>query len=176
MQAQLESCQQLLSGFDCLLLSTVTKEGEPLASFAPFVQYRHCFYIFVSDLAQHTKNMRDIPKASVMFIQSEQSARNLYARERAVIQVDVAAVSDEEIKEAVFQLMLERHGKTVDLLRTLDDFKMLELKPNKARYVVGFGKAYDWDIEANEMHHVSAQVLQSKNSQKETNVADKQEQ
>jgi putative heme iron utilization protein len=160
MQAQLESCQQLLAGFDCLLLSTVTNEGDPLASFAPFVRFHNSFYIFVSELAQHTKNMRDSPRASVMFIQSEQSARNLYARERAVIQVDVKEVSDIEVKDSVFALMLESHGKTVNLLRTLSDFKMLELKPSKARYVVGFGKAYDWDIELNEMRHVSAQVLQ----------------
>ncbi len=169
MQTQLESCQQLLASFDCLLLSTVTKEGEPLASFAPFVKHQHSFYIFVSDLAQHTQNMGEHPRASVMFIQSEQSARNVYARERAVIQVDVLRVRDEVLKEQVFALMLERHGKTVDLLRTLDDFKMLELRPTKARYVVGFGKAYDWDIEANEMHHVSAQVLQAQNGESDKN-------
>lgn len=159
MQALLENCEKLLAGFDCLLLSTVSDEGAPLASFAPYVRVENSFYIFVSELAQHTRNMHDKPLASIMFIESEESARNLYARERAVIEVDVHQVEDASIRSQVFGLMQERHGKTIDLLRTLDDFKMLELRPSKARYVVGFGKAYDWDMQKNTLEHVTADVI-----------------
>ncbi|MEH6443608.1 MAG: pyridoxamine 5'-phosphate oxidase family protein [Oceanospirillaceae bacterium] len=159
----LESCQQLQQSFNCLLLSTVNEQAQPLASFAPYVEEQGSFYIFVSELAQHTQNMAKQRVASVMFIESEESAKNLYARQRAVIQVSVHLVTDKELIDQLFTKMELAHGKTINLLRGLADFKMLELRPEQGRYVVGFGKAYDWNIKEQSLTHVTEQVL-SKNS------------
>lgn len=159
MQDLLENCQQLLASFDCLLLSTVDSQGEPLASFAPYIQYDDSFYILVSELAQHTQNMFSQPKASIMFIEDEKAAKNLFARERAVIQVTVHAVKEPEAEVQVLAKMQECHGNTVKLLRSLSDFHLLELRPAAARYVVGFGKAYQWDIQGKNMTHISQDVL-----------------
>ncbi|MFT5708419.1 MAG: putative heme iron utilization protein [Oceanospirillaceae bacterium] len=158
----LESCEQLQQSFNCLLLSTVNEYAQPLASFAPYVEEQGSFYIFVSELAQHTQNMTKQPVASVMFIESEESARNLYARQRAIIQVSVHLVVETQLKEKLFAKMELTHGKTINLLRGLTDFKMLELRPEQGRYVAGFGKAYDWDIKEKSLTHVTEAVLNKK--------------
>jgi len=153
----LEGCQKLQQSYRCLLLSTVSEQGVPLASFAPYVQYQDDFYILVSELAEHTGNMLSVPIASVMFIESEQSAKNIFARQRAVIQVSIRPVTQpRSLVDELLALMQEQHGNTVTVLQGLADFKILQLKPVKGRYVVGFGKAYDWDVKGRKMTHISA--------------------
>jgi len=158
---EMADCLALLQSFDSVLLSTVCENAEPLASFSPYVRVRGYFYILVSELAEHTRNMQINPKASLMFIESEASAKNVYARKRAVIQVDVEQVSDDAQKKPIIELMREKHGQTVTLLAGLDDFKLFKLVPTKGRYVVGFGKAYDWDVVASTMSHISADVVKA---------------
>lgn len=156
----LNDCEALLNRFDSLMLSTVNNKGEPLASFAPFVEQDGIFYIFVSLLAEHTLNMLDQRIASIMLIANEQESKNIYIRERAVVQVSIEQVSDQPaVANTVFELMEQRHGKTVNMLRTLSDFKLLQLTPQKGRYVVGFGKAFEWDVKLKKMTHINADAL-----------------
>jgi len=158
---EMTDCLALLQSFDSVLLSTVSEKAEPLASFSPYIRLDGCFYILVSELAEHTRNMQANQKASLMFIESEASAKNIYARKRAVIQVDTEQLNDEAQITPIIELMREKHGQTVSLLAGLDDFKMHKLVPTKGRYVVGFGKAYDWDFNTNVMSHVSADVVKT---------------
>ncbi|MEM5528397.1 pyridoxamine 5'-phosphate oxidase family protein [Gammaproteobacteria bacterium AS21] len=156
----LNDCEALLNRFDSFMLSTVNNKGEPLASFAPFVERDGIFYIFVSLLAEHTMNMLDQRIASIMWIANEQESKNIYIRERAVVQVSIEQVSDQPVlANAVFELMEQRHGKTVNMLRTLSDFKLLQLTPQKGRFVQGFGKAFEWDVKLKKMTHISADTL-----------------
>jgi len=164
---EMTDCLALLEGFDSVLLSTVSENAEPLASFSPYVRVHGCFYVLVSELAQHTRNMQANPKASLMFIESEANAKNVYARKRAVIQVDTEQLNDGAQKTPIIELMRAKHGQTVSLLAGLDDFKLFKLVPTKGRYVVGFGKAYDWDVVANTMSHVSADVVEAQKLQSE---------
>jgi len=159
----LNDCEALLSRFASLMLSTVNSKGEPLASFAPFVEKDGVFYIFVSLLADHTVNMLDNPMASVMLIANEQESKNIFARERAVVQVAIEEVEVQSaIANTVFELMEQSHGKTVKMLRTLSDFKLLQLTPIKGRYVVGFGKAFEWNVQKKTMTHISSDTLNKK--------------
>ena len=156
----LNDCEALLGRFDSLMLSTVNSKGEPLASFAPFVEKNGVFYIFVSLLADHTVNMLDHSTASLMLIADEQESKNIYARERAVVQASVKEVDVQSmLANTVFELMEQCHGKTVKMLRTLSDFKLLQLTPTKGRYIVGFGKAFEWDVKQKTMTHISSDAL-----------------
>ena len=56
--------------------------------------------------------------------------------------------------EEIFELFNTDHGaKMMDVLRGLD-FSLFELTPLQGRYVVGFGMAFDLDIDANVFTHV----------------------
>lgn len=156
----LDECLALQQSFGSLLLATASVKGEPLSSFAPYVADDDNYYVLLSDLAQHTCNMRDNPRASVMFIENEQDTKNIYARRRAVVQVSVHQLDSAAQRCVnVLELMMNRHGSTVAILKGLSDFNLFELRPIKGRYVVGFGKAYDWNVQENTLIHVSDEVL-----------------
>lgn len=154
-QQVLDDCLRLQQGFNSVLLSTVNLQAEPLASYAPYVCHQGSFYVFVSELAAHTQNMLDTKQASLMFIENEEQAKNPYARQRSVIQAQVYPVQNEGVLKTLFSMMEQEHGKTINMLKSLSDFKMLELRPSSGRYIVGFGKAYDWDLPANTMSHIA---------------------
>jgi len=163
LQQLLADCQQLQQSFSSILLSTVNEHWQPLVSYAPYIEFSGGFYIFVSTLSEHTNNMLAKPLASAMFIEDEHSAKNLYARKRAVLQLSVHQIDlDSEVAQAVFEQMRQKLGNTIELLRSLADFKLLELRPQQGRFVVGFGKAYDWDVAAGTLKHISAEELANK--------------
>ncbi len=125
-------------------LSTVSREQIPAVSYAPFVADRNLsFYVFLSDLAIHTSNIKNNANVSVMVIEDEQTSSNLFARERLILECIAARHErdSEEFKEWIPKYR-ERFGAIVDTLVQLADFNLYSLKPNSGVYVKGFGQAY----------------------------------
>ena len=122
---------QLLAASETLLLSTSSLEGVPDLSYAPFVRdEKGCFYIFISELAQHTVNLLANPQASVMFIRPESESKNLFARERAVFQCGATIIHPEEFCfERQLSSLHDRFGEVVGFLRGLSDFHVFALAP-----------------------------------------------
>lgn len=127
-----------------LQLSTLTVEGKPNASYSPFVEDKQGnFYIFVSQLAGHTKNLLVNQQASILLIQDEAEARQIFARKRLSYQCDVESVSLEDLNyKLILDSMEKRFGNVMDLLRSLPDFILFKLTPYQGQYIKGFGKAY----------------------------------
>lgn len=141
--------QELFASQQTLLLSTASASGVPDLSYAPFVRDQAgCFYIFVSELAGHTANLLNNPKASVMFIRPESESRNLFARERAVFHCTVKELKRDEPTYTTQLLALQdEFGEVVGVLRSLSDFHLFALCPESGRYVAGFGRAYTINVE-----------------------------
>lgn len=143
------SCFRLISAHKTLLLSSYSERHGAEISYAPYVRDGLNFYIFVSDLAKHTGNLLSTLQGSVMFIQPENDAGNLFARERVIFNCEVLEVErDHELYEQQLQAMRQKFGETVDLLRSLNDFHLLQLKALSGQYVAGFGKAYALDLDS----------------------------
>jgi len=142
-----ENYQQLIQSQQTLLLSTVTEQGKPESSYAPYVRDEAgVFYIYVSELASHTKNMLQNQQASILFIQPEKECKNLFARERVIFDCSINEVQRED--ECYYKQMLimkEQLGETVELLQSLPDFHLLALTPVNGKYIAGFGKAFSID-------------------------------
>ncbi len=144
-----QSYHQLIEGQQTLILSTVSVDGDPNCSYAPYIkdQQGH-FYIFVSALATHTANMLQNKKASVLFIKPEQESQNLFARERVVLDCDIVEIARQEAQyENLLDKMQEKFGETVNLLKSLPDFYLLELISIKGKFVMGFGQAFDINVQ-----------------------------
>ncbi len=140
--------RELILSQQTLLLSTVTEQGEPECSYAPYVRDQHgVFYIYVSELATHTRNMLKKGSASVLFIRPEKEVKNLFARERVVFNCVVSEVqnSDERYDKQLLK-MKDKFGETVELLCSLPDFHLLALTPLNGKYIAGFGQAYFIDV------------------------------
>lgn len=130
--------------FKSVILATATFEGDPDASYTPYLlDDSGDIFIFVSELAQHTKNLINSPKASLLWISGEEESRNLFARRRLTLQCEaIAQQSDTAQWNAVLTRMQHLHGKTIEVLRSLPDFHLFRLKARRGNYVRGFAQAF----------------------------------
>lgn len=143
-QEYIQKYRELIQSQQILLLSTITDQGEPEASYAPCVRDEHgVFYIYVSDLAAHTNNMLQKGCASILFLREENKTSNQFARERVIFQCKVDEVQQDDARyERQLQIMRDKFGETVELLRRLSDFHLLALIPVNGKYIAGFGQAF----------------------------------
>lgn len=155
--AHQQQCQSLIEQQQTAVLATVSPSGEPLSSYAPFHRDADgVFYIFISELAEHTRNLADNPKASVFLIEPESEAKNPFARRRAVFQCRAERIPrDANVFSQVMAAMTEHFGDTVALLQSLADFHLYALHPNKGTYVAGFGQAFELNLATGEFIHIA---------------------
>ncbi len=128
-----------------LMLSTISSDGMPHASYAPYVMDpAHCLYIFTSGLSAHTQNLLRTPKAGVLIIEDECASLQIFARQR--IQYDCAVTLLERQSpewEDTANVFEQRFGNLIQMLRQLADFQIFRLAPQTGRFIMGFGAAYD---------------------------------
>jgi uncharacterized protein (DUF924 family) len=130
--------------FQTLTMATTSAAGEPEVSYAPYVvDARNNFYVFVSGLARHTGNLLETGRASVLFIEPEEQARNVFARRRLTYRCQVRIVPRDSAswRERADQFKAA-FGNFVDTLRELADFRLICLVPVGGTYIVGFGQAF----------------------------------
>ncbi|ATN06028.1 pyridoxamine 5'-phosphate oxidase family protein [Chryseobacterium indologenes] len=138
--------KELIGRSQSVILATVDADGHPNSSYAPFVKIDNTFYILVSFMAKHTKNLADGRKASVMFIEDESATKQIYARERLTLEASASQVErDSEVWNAAIAELKETHGKVVNIISDMGDFILIALNPLKGSYVNGFGSAYSVD-------------------------------
>lgn len=147
--AVLAAYQELPTRVHSLMLSTVDGGGAPHASYAPYVMdeaYR--LYIFTSGLSAHTQNLQTSGSASVLLIEDEAEANQVFARQRITYdcqaQLLTRGTSDWETVADRFE---QRFGDIIAMLRSLEDFQIFCLSPQGGRFVMGFGAAYAIDPE-----------------------------
>lgn len=155
--------KELIERTQSIILATTDAEGNPNSSYAPFVQLNNTFYILVSFMAKHTKNLADGRKASVMFIEDESATKQIYARERLTIETTPSQIErDSETWNNVVAKLKETHGKVVDVIADMQDFILIALQPVRGSYVNGFGSAYFVDEKLDILEHRNDVNHQSK--------------
>ena len=143
-----DTLKKLHNTCQTLQLATVAPSGEPEASYAPYLYQDGSYYIFISELASHTQNLLHNPQVSIMLIESEADARNPFARKRFTAQCLTVEINREaDNYEPILDQLEQRFGSTVGMLRTLPDFHLFELQPQQGRLVIGFGKAFELDVD-----------------------------
>jgi len=133
----------LINSRKSLQLATLNDKKLPEASYTPFIYQAPEFYIFVSALASHTQNLIAHPQCSLMLIEDEVSARNLFARTRLTFTAHATIpASQDSNRETILDSMEELLGSTMKMIRTLPDFKLIRLGIKEGRFVKGFGAAF----------------------------------
>ena len=130
--------------FQSLLLATVSPQGNPCASYAPFVMdVEKNFYIFVSDLSAHTGNLKTTRGASVLLIEDEAKSQNIFARQRLSFDCQATLIDNNSSQWGeIAKRFQERFGQIIEMLRNLSDFHIFQLTPKEGLFVSGFGAAY----------------------------------
>lgn len=142
-----EAYVQFPERLQSIMLSTIAADGQPQASYAPFImESDRTFYIFVSGLSSHTQNLKSNPKAGILLIEDESQASQIFARQRLMYDCRVDLVERHVPQWTVWADKFEaQFGNLIGMLRQLPDFQMFKLTPYAGRFVVGFGAAYDVD-------------------------------
>ncbi len=143
----LQIYQAFPSQFKSAVLGTVSTEGQPQASYAPcIVDADKNIYIFVSGLSAHTQNLSATGKVSVLFVEDEAKTTQMFARKRLSYDCSSVLLSRGTGKwDVIAQQFAERFGNIVEVMISLPDFRLFQLKPHSGRFVMGFGAAYDID-------------------------------
>jgi len=121
-----------------------SKDNQPFVS---MVAYSHSpnfseFYIHVSQLAVHTKNILENDKVSLMICQSDYQTKNPNTLARVTItgKAFIIEKSDENFA-SIKQTYLEKNP-TAEMLFNLGDFQIFKIEVDQARYVAGFAKTF----------------------------------
>ncbi|MEH0690257.1 heme utilization protein HutZ [Vibrio cholerae] len=126
-----------------LQLATVDEHGKPNVSYAPFVQNQEGYFVLISEIARHARNLQANPTVSIMLIEDEDSSKQLFARKRLTFDATAHVVEREsEQWRQVIAQMQERFGEIIDGLSQLQDFVLFNLKAEQGLFVKGFGQAY----------------------------------
>ncbi len=140
----LREIKDFQSGFRTLLMATVGSDGIPEASYAPFVDDEHAnFFVYISELAKHTQNLKQTKRVSVLFLEAEDHTKNLFARKRLTYNCTVQLIErGTEHRSVTLQQFRDRFGQFVDTIEPLEDFLLFQLSPYEGNYVKGFGSVY----------------------------------
>ena len=137
-------CANLLEEMHSLQLATVGENGMPQCGYTPYLhQAPNSFYIFVSQLAAHTRHLLKNETVAIMIMADERNTSQIFARVRVHYLCDAKRITpDNPDYTIVLDNYEQRHGKMAALLRQLPDFVLFQLKPTSGQFVMGFGKAY----------------------------------
>lgn len=157
LQSVYQDFDKFLNQHKTVILGTLSPNMESEASYAPYIRRGGRFYIYVSELAKHTHNLLENNQLTLLFIEDEQNAKNIFARKRATIKAQARHIDRESGEwNDVMDQYGETLGETAQNLRALHDFHLFELNPIKANYVRGFAQAYELTGEAlREVRHMN---------------------
>lgn len=134
-----------LEEFQSLTISSLDENNNPFSSYAPFVKKDDKYYVYISDMAKHTQNLKSNIKCSLFFVEDENSCKNIFARKRVMIQCESTIIKkDTDNEENILEVFENKFDKKmVDMLRKMGDFNVFEFKPFYGEATFGFGKAYN---------------------------------
>ncbi|TCP95789.1 hypothetical protein EDC44_10772 [Cricetibacter osteomyelitidis] len=135
--------QELKQQCKTIMLATVDNNGNPNVSYAPFIILNGEYQVLISTIARHARNLLDVPKVALMLIEDESVSRQIFARRRLSFDAKARVVTrhSEEWEQSI-QMLKARHGKLIDELSKLKDFKLFGFKPEQGLFVKGFGQAF----------------------------------
>lgn len=151
--------ESFLETFQTLVIASLTPEGEPHASTAPYIRLENNFYILISTVAQHGRNLLASQRVSLLFAEDESQCIQPFARKRATIEAGVSEVGAEEenFSQVIDRFKAHFDPDLVGSLCGMSDFHLFKLSPQSGSVVMGFGKAYRLNENLDVVTHISAQ-------------------
>ncbi len=134
-----------IKDFQSTVLGTLDEKGLPFGSYAPFVHFEHKFYIFISNVAKHARNLQATPKSSLLFIEDESKTEQIFARKRISLQCSSQMINREDTKfQDLMNIFKKKFSEEmVTMLMGMQDFNLYELSTDYGEATYGFGEAYN---------------------------------
>ena len=135
--------RQMLRSHRYGALCTLSKkfEGYPFGSITPYlVDHDGALIILISTLAEHTKNILNNPRVSL--ITHNQNAPHIQTQGRVTVVGDAHLIADRAQTEARYL----RYFPEAESYLEMHDFTFYRILPIAIRYIGGFGKIYWADL------------------------------
>ena len=135
--------RELCSQFQTVLMATSSCEAKPEISYTPYTIVDGRLFVFVSDLSLHTGNLKENPKASLLFIEDEKQSDNLHARRRVTFPATATLIQrNDPVFDEVLSQMQSQFGQIIPVLKSLPDFHLFAMETDCATIVRGFADAH----------------------------------
>ena len=136
--------ENIFSGnYDQTILGTIDQNKYPFLSKIVPMYYEKNFYLLLSDLSEHTKNISINKKASIYYVLKENNKQKLN-NPRLTLIGNIKKIKYQK-EDSNYKLLLNnfyRLEKSSKLWGHFDDFNFYNFSIIKYLYVKGFGKAY----------------------------------
>ena len=137
-----QAARQLLLQESFGVLSTISIDvpGYPFGSVTPYCVDRECRpIVYISTIAQHTKNILADPKVSLTIVETNHDSDDVQARGRLTVLADAKPVvrSDADVRDRYL-----RHFPGAIQYDDTHDFMYFRLELIRARFIGGFGQIY----------------------------------
>jgi len=123
------------------VLSTISIDvpGYPFGSVTPYcVDEQCCPIVYISYIAQHTKNILKDPRVSLTVLETDDRSDDVQARGRVTCIADASPVKDDErVRERYF-----RYFPDASQFDQTHDFAFFRLDLVRIRFIGGFGKIH----------------------------------
>jgi len=135
---------ELLVSSKIASLGTIN-EDQPFVSMVSFSSAQDFseFYIHISQLAKHTKNILKNNKVSLMICQPETFTSNPQKLARISIMGNVNLVDKADENYELIKRNFLTKNPFAEMYFTLGDFQLYRIEVEKARYVAGFAKTFN---------------------------------
>lgn len=101
------------------------------------------FYIHVSRLAQHTRDMEADPRVSLLLVETDDGRADPQTLARLTVQCRAEKVERSDETYASVQTIYLRRFPASAQFFSFGDFGLWKLIPEKARFVAGFARAFN---------------------------------
>lgn len=133
--------------FGSIIIASIDKNGNAIASYAPLMQVNDKLYIYISEVAEHFQSISANPdKIEVLFLEDESKAKSVILRKRLKYRANAIFVKrDSEDFEIALNSLESAMGGAggIKTIRQMQDFHLIEIQLGMGRFVKGFGAAYD---------------------------------
>jgi len=137
-------------------LGTIGDDG-PLVSMVPVALGEKRILIHVSGLALHSEQMRRNPRVSLMMMEPQVVGSNALATPRISFAAEAQPIEKGTATyDEAKRIYLRRHPGA-EMLFGFGDFALFELVITGARFVAGFGAAFD--VTADEVHEAVTDLI-----------------
>lgn len=168
-QQQAAMARRLVRTVDGGILSTISVEipGYPFGSVTPFVLTHEGYaVIYVSSIAQHTKNVLADPRVCLTLAAEARPGTNRQAVGRVTLVGDAVPVPDEHVETAgnrYFNFFPESRAYA-----GTHDFRFFWIEPRRVRHIAGFGQIFwverdDWLLRSPDWQAEEAGIVQHMN-------------
>ena len=140
----LKEKEKIINSMDTVILSTNDNQGIPNCSYAPTcIDDDGNFYIYISELSKHTQNLLCNDHVSLMIIEDESKAENIFARKRFTMDgKSKEIIRDSDEWNDKMSLLESKFKEQIGFLKNLTDFHLFKLTPHEGLLVHGFARAF----------------------------------